>query len=177
MERESQPQRFDGAPVSLIERVRRWLTPVGGRVADGLRLATINVVLLVGGLAAIGFVAFLNHAAGWIIPGSLLFSGFFLVLLLAAGCLAVSWRYAAAHERAARRISRDPDADIFGAVAALPFIVMAVALVGSGLLGTFFSIVTLDSGRFVDAIGRIGYGGLFTALSLGIIIVARIATD
>ena len=175
MQRES--QQFTGAPVSFIERVRAWLLPTGGAIVDGVRLAAINLAVLIGAFVLLGLMTFIDRAAGWLIPLPLLLPGFFVVLLTAAACLWVDWRYAEAHERATLVRGLIVQPDRFGVVAAAPFIVLAVMLVGTGMLGMAWAVVTLSGSRFVDAIGQIGYGTLFAALSLAVVFVARAATD
>jgi hypothetical protein len=175
MQRES--QRYTGAPVSITGRVRAWLTPSGAPVMDGLRLATINVVVLLAALILLGLMTIIDRTAGWLLPLPLLLSGFFIVMLMAAVGLWIAWRYSEAHGEASRAGSKQIKPDVFGVVAALPFIVLALMLLGSGMLGIFSALVTLSGSRFSEAIGQVGYGALFAALSAGIVFVARVATD
>lgn len=67
--------------------------------------------------------------------------------------------------------------DVFGLIAALPFIAMALLLLASGVLSLFFAVITFSGDRSVDALFRILYGGLFTLAAAANMIIARAASD
>lgn len=174
---EQDTHQYTGGPTSSTERVRVWLTPTGGTVFDGLRLAVINAGVLIAGFVLLGFLSLLDRLADWLLPVSLLFPAFFVLLIVAAAGLWVSHRYAEMHAQATRARAVAVKPDLFAIIGALPYVVLAVMLLGSGMLSLFLAMVTFSGSRFVDALGQIGYGALFTALSAGVIYVVRMATD
>lgn len=171
------PQRYTGAPASTGERLRAWLTPSGGPVLDGARLAAINTAMLLGALMLLGITAILDRLAGWLMPLPLLLPGVGVVLLLAGVSLWVDWRFAHAYARAARLRGARVKPDIFGGVAALPFLALALLLLGTGTLGLFLALVTFSGARLAEAASQLGYGALFAALAAGVVFVARLAGE
>ena len=164
---------YSGAPSGRRQRVVEWLRPRGGTLTDGARLAVINLALIV--LAALAFFALrlLDHFVG--LP--LLFSGFFIALVL-IGAAAWFWhRYATAHGRAARERSRDRRPDLFGGVGALPFVFVGVLQTVNGVVRLLFAMVTFSAHRALGALATLGVGLAFFALVVALIVIARDAVE
>lgn len=165
---------FRQAPAPM-RGVLGWLQPRGGPLADGLRLALINSVCLLLALLALGILALASRVAGWLFPVPRLFPAIFLI----GGCIllgAVVWyRFGRAYRNAARMRNLGTQADVYGAVAAAPFIVFGLVLVASGLLGVFAAAITLSPGGVWNAFTRIGYGLLFGVIAIASVVVARLA--
>jgi hypothetical protein len=154
-----------------------WLQPRGGPLADGLRLALINAVCLVLVLLGLGFLALVSRVAGWLYPFPRIFPAIVLIAVSAVLASVVWYRFGRAYQRAARMRNLGAQADVFGAVAAVPFIVFGLVLVASGLLGIFAAAITLSPGAVWSAFTRIGYGLLFGVIAIASVVVARIAVD
>jgi hypothetical protein len=158
-----------------IRGVLGWLQPRGGPLADGLRLALVNGVCLVLVLLGLGFLALVSRVAGWLYPFPRLFPALVLVGVTAVLAAVVWYRFGRAYRNAARMRNLGTQADVFGAVAAVPFIVFGLVLVASGLLGVFAAAITLSPGAIWSAFTRIGYGLLFGVIAIASVVVARIA--
>lgn len=154
-----------------------WFRPTGSTVVDGLRLAAINTVFLIALLIVVSVGSLLLRLASWALPIPVIFPAFIVVIAcLAFG--AFGWhRYAAAHGRQAMARGKQTRPDIFGVLAALPFIAMALLLVSSGILSLFFAVITFSGGRTFDALTRMLYGVIFAAAAAANLIVARAASD
>lgn len=170
-------QQFTGAPVSFVERVRTWFTPVGRPMLDGGRLAALNIVVMLGAFLLLAIMTLIDRIAGWLIPLPLVLPGFLVLLIVAAACLWIDWRYAGAYRRTSRRLGIAPQMDTFGIIASSPFIVIAVVLIGTGIFSLMLSVLTLSGSRFLDALGQVGYGVVFGALVGGIIYVTRLESE
>jgi hypothetical protein len=99
-----------------------------------------------------------------------------LLLLLAAGAYIV-YTYSVAHGRAARRNARAVRSDVFGAIAAIPFALIGIILMGNALLGLFFATITFSLSRAGDSAVRFAVSLLFFGLALATLLLARAAAD
>jgi hypothetical protein len=154
-----------------------WFRPTGSTFMDGLRLAIINTGFVVFLLIAVSIGSLLLRLASWVLPIPVLVPALFIVVAFAVFGLIVWQRYAAAHGEAAMLRGKQTRPDVFGLVAALPFIAMALLLLSSGILSLFFAVITFSGGRSVDALFRILYGGIFTLAAAANMIIARAASD
>lgn len=155
------------------DRIRSWFSPTGSTVFDGVRLAVINLAFLIALLLGVSLIAIILRAVGlpnWIAAVT-------PVLLAIAGLTifgAVIWiRYADRHHQQVSLKGRESRGDILGAIAALPFIGLAMLLLATGVLTLFFSILTFDGGRTLDSLLRVLYGLLFAAAAAGTLIATR----
>ena len=154
-----------------------WFRPTGSTVVDGLRLAAINTTFLVALLLVASIGSLFLRIVSWVLPIPAIFPAFLVLIAFAIFGLIVWQRYAAAHGEAVLRRGKQPRPDVFGAIAATPFIGMALLLLSSGILSLFFAVITFSGGRSVDAIFRILYGGIFVLAAAANLIVARAASD
>lgn len=154
-----------------------WLRPTGSTVVDGLRLAVINTAFLVGLLIVVTVGSLLLRLMSWISPVPVIFPAFVVVIACLIAGVFVWQRYAAAHGREAMARGRQTRPDVFGALAALPFIGMALLLISSGVLSLFFAVITFSGGRSIDALLRMLYGVIFAAAAAANLIIARAASD
>lgn len=154
-----------------------WLRPTGSTLVDGLRLAIINTLFLVGLLIIVSVGSLALRLAAWVLPFPVIFPAFVLVIACLVFGALVWQRYAAAHGREAMARGRQPRPDVFGALGALPFIAMALLLLSSGILSLFFAVITFSGGRSVDALLRILYGGIFGIAAAANLIIARAASE
>jgi len=154
-----------------------WLQPRGGPLADGLRLAILNSGFLLAALLVLGMLALASRAIGWLFPFPTLFPALFMLGATALVAVFVWFRFGRAYRDAARQRGLGTQADIFGAIAAAPFVAFGLVLLASGLLGVFAAAITLSPGRAWDAFTRIGYGILFGVIALASVVVARVAAS
>jgi hypothetical protein len=99
-----------------------------------------------------------------------------MLILLALGVF-VWFRFATAHGRRARASGRSVRPDLFGGIAAIPFAVIAIILISSGLFGLFLSVLTFSASRAGDAIQRLAMALFFLLLAAANVIIARAASD
>jgi hypothetical protein len=157
--------------------LERWLAPRGGTVTDGARLAAINAVGLVVALLIVGVMSLLTRLLRHLLPLPFWFTGLVTLLILLALAVFIWFRFATAHGRAARASGRAVSPDLFGVIAAIPFVAVAVILTSSGLFGLFLSIITFSASRAGDAIQRLATALAFLLLAAGNVIIARAASD
>ena len=165
---------FGGAPPSsrgaaLLE----WLRPRGGTLTDGIRLAVINLALIV----AAALLFFLLRALQHFFDLPFIVSGFVAALALIAVAAWFWHRYATAHGAAARQRSRDRRADLFAGIGALPFIFVGVLQTFNGAVRLLFAMVTFSAHRALGALETMAVGVGFFALTVGLIVIARDAVD
>ncbi len=154
-----------------------WFRPTGSTVVDGLRLAVINTVFLIALLIVVSISSLLLRLANWVLPFPVIFP-VFIVVVVSLVLAAFGWqRYAAAHGRMAMARGNQTRPDVFGVLAALPFIGLALLLVSSGILSLFFAMITFSGGRTFDALVRMLYGVVFALAAAANLIVARAASD
>jgi hypothetical protein len=154
-----------------------WLRPTGSTFMDGLRLAAINTCFVVFLLIVVSIGSLILRLASWVLPIPVLVPAFLIVVAFVVFGLVVWQRYAAAHGEAAMVRGKQTRPDVFGLVAALPFIAMALLLLSSGVLSLFFAVITFSGERSIDALFRILYGGVFTLVAAANMIIARAASD
>lgn len=168
---------YSGGPPRARDQARAWLSPRGGTVADGIRLAGINVVGIVVAAIILTLGRLIDRLLRHLIDVPFVIFGFFLLLAIVAVAL-FGWHiYARAHVQAARERGRSPRPDIFGGIGAIPFGLVGLTLTGTGLLRLLFAMITFSSGRAGDALRTFGTGVLFFALAVAVIFVARAAVD
>jgi ABC-type multidrug transport system fused ATPase/permease subunit len=170
-------REFTGGPERPLDRVTRLLSPRGATVSDGIRLAVINALGLILGLATISLVALVTRVVRRVFELPFMFSGFLTAVVLIAIAAWVWYRYALAYGRLARERGREVRADVFGAVAATPFAVVAAMLLFFGFFSLFFAMITFSGGRALDAVRQMGFALLFAGIALGNVIVARAASE
>lgn len=134
-------------------------------------------MFLVALLVLVSIGSLLLRIASWVLPIPVIFPAFILIIAVVAFGLIVWQRYAAAHRDAAIARGNQTRPDVFGLLAALPFIGIALLLVSSGILSLFFAVITFSGGRSVDALFRIMYGGIFALAAAANLIAARAASD
>lgn len=157
--------------------VMAWLRPTGSTFMDGLRLALINTGFVVFLLIAVSISSLVLRLVSWALPIPVLVPALLIVVAFVIFGLIVWQRYAVAHGEAAMERGKQTRPDVFGLIAALPFIAMALLLLASGVLSLFFAVITFSGDRSVDALFRILYGGLFTLAAAANMIIARAASD
>lgn len=145
-------------------------------MVDGLRLAAINTAFLVALLVMVAIGSLLLRIVSWVLPVPVIVPAFLVIIAMAIFGLIVWHRYAKAHQRAALARGRQTRPDVFGGLAALPFIGIALLLVSSGILSLFFAVITFSGGRSVDALVRIMYGGIFALAAAANLLAARAAS-
>jgi uncharacterized membrane protein len=166
-----------GGPVPIWDQVAAWLAPRGTTIGDGARLAAINAVGLVVSLIIVTIVSLLTRALDNLLPIAFVITGPLTIAALIAGGLVVWYRYAVAHGRESRALGRAVRADVFAAVAAVPFAILAVILTAGGIFGLFVSVLTISGSRAVDALRQLLFAVLFLGLVVALIGVTRAAND
>lgn len=160
-----------------VATVRRWLEPTGGPVVDGFRLAVVNGVFLAIALLMAALVAVLLVVVRWVLPVPDIYPGI-VVLGVSIALGAVVWyRYANTHVKIASQHGRQLQPELFGSVAASPFIGVALLLLSSGLFSLFLSMISLNMDRAGDAAMRILFAVLFGLLAVACVTVARLAAS
>ena len=115
--------------------------------------------------------------ASWVLPIPVIVPAFIVIVCVVIFGLVVWQRFAAAHRDAALARGKKTRPDVFGLIAALPFIGLALLLISSGILSLFFAVITFSGGRTVDALFRIMYGGIFALAAAANLIAARAASE
>lgn len=164
---------YSGGPPGTREEIARLISPRGGTMTDGIRLAAINGVGLIVAAMVIGFASIITRAVG--LPHVLISFGIGVAWIALA--VYVWFRYAAAHGRAARARQRGVRPDVFGSVAAIPFAVVGLLLVSFGLFGLFVAMVTFSLSRAGDSLERLLFAVIFLGLAAANVIIARAASD
>ena len=170
-------REFTGGPASAPDRIKSLLTPHGGAVTDGARLAAINTIGIVVALVVVTLVSLLARVLDRLLPIPVLVVSFITLLVLIAFGIFVSYRYANEYGNAARARRHDVRPDLFGAVGAIPFAAIAVILLLFGLFGLFFAVITISGDRAIDALQRMGFGLVFLLLAGATIVTSRAASD
>lgn len=167
---------FSGGPESVTARITRWLRPGGGSVSDGVRLAAINTAGLVVAVLWVALVSLVARLLDSVLPVPVLLAGLVAVLVAVAVGVVIWYQYGTAHGNAARSIGADPRADVFGAIGAVPFIVIAAALLSIALLGLFFATITFSGARLAEALRQLGFAVLFLGIAAGSLLTIRSAS-
>lgn len=164
---------FTGGPQSTRDLLTQLIAPRGGSMTDGIRLAVINGIGLIAALVLIGLVSLFMRLIG--LPHVIISFVFGVVLIVFA--VFFWFRFAEAHGKAARANQRSVRADVFGAVAAIPFAIVGLMTVAWGLLGLFFGMLTFSLSRAGDGLERLLVAIIFLGLAVSNVIIARAATD
>ena len=158
-----------------IATVRRWLEPTGGPVVDGFRLAVANSVFLALALLIAALVSVLLVMVRWVLPVPDIYPGIVVLGVSIAFGAVVWYRYALAHVERATQRGRRLQPELFGGVAAAPFIGVTLLLLSSGLFGLFLSMISLNMDRAGDALMRVVFAVLFGLVAVACVTVARLA--
>jgi hypothetical protein len=164
---------FPGGPQGTRDQITQLISPSGGTMTDGIRLAVINGVGLVLALLLIGMVSLITRLIG--LPHVVI--SFIVGSGIVAAAIFFWFRYAEAHGKRARALQRSVRPDVFGAIAALPFALVGLLLLSFGLVGLFFAMITFSLSRAGDGLQRILFAVIFIGLAVANIIIARAATD
>lgn len=164
---------YSGGPQGSRDQFTQLISPRGGTVTDGLRLAAINGLGLIFASLIIGVISLAMRALD--LPVILV--GFGVAVVFIALAIFFWFRYAEAHGRAARARQRSVRPDVFGAVAAIPFAVVGLLLVASGLFGLFLAMVTFSLSRAGEGLQRLLFAIIFLGLAATNVIIARAASD
>jgi hypothetical protein len=160
---------------SIITMTRRWLRPTGGSVSDGLRLAVANGLFIVVALIFSFLLAVVVRVLRFVFPLPSVNPGL-VVLGLSILFAAIVWyRYGSTHRNLAQASGRMTNPDQFGLIAGLPFALLALLLLGSGLFGLLVSVAGLSIGGATGAAGRLLYAVLFGLLAVGSVVTARVS--
>jgi hypothetical protein len=170
-------RQFTGGPPSTLDRLRGIFAPRGGAVADGARLAAVNIIGLIVALILLAIVTVVARILDLILPVPVTLLSLAALAVLVAFAVYVAWRYAREYGRAARASGREIRADLFGAIGALPYAAISLMLFVFGLFGFLLSIITVSGDRALDSLQRLGFGLLFLLLAAAIIVVSRSASD
>lgn len=164
---------YSGGPQGSRDQIMRLVAPHGGTVTDGLRLAALNGAGLILASLIIGVISVIMRALD--LPFVLV--GFGVTVVFIALAIYFWFKYAEAHGRAARAKHRMVRPDVFGAVAALPFALIGLLLVSSGLFALFLAMVTFSLSRAGGGLQRLLYAVIFLGLAITNVIIARAASD
>ncbi|MEZ4568994.1 MAG: hypothetical protein R2849_01405 [Thermomicrobiales bacterium] len=160
---------------SLLTTVRRWLRPTGGAVVDGARLAVVNGIVLLAALILSFVLVLLIRLIRIVIPVPAASPGVIVLVLSVVFGLVVWYRYARSHRRLAQAAGKRVNPDRFGIIAGLPFALLALMLLGSGLFGLAISTIGLNVGGMGAALGRIVFSILFGLMAVASVAIARFA--
>jgi hypothetical protein len=160
-----------------VTTLRRWLEPTGGPVVDGFRLAVVNGAFLTVALLMAALVAVLLAVVRWVLPVPDVYPGIVVLGVSVAFGAVVWYRYSVAHVQKAIGHGQRLQPELFGGVAASPFIGVALLLLSSGLFGLFLSMISLNMDRAGDAVMRIIFAVLFGLVAVGCVTVARLAAS
>jgi hypothetical protein len=105
------------------------------------------------------------------------FSGFATVAVIIGLALITWYRYATLHGRRARARGQTVRADVYGAIAGIPFAAVSAFLGVTGSISLLFGLVTFSGNRSLDALRQLGFAVFFLALALANIVIARAASD
>lgn len=166
-----------GGPESLTDLLQRLLAPRGSVPMDGLRLAAINTTGIMMTAVLLAIVSLLTRAVDGLVAVPFILTGFITVVVCVGLGVFVWFRYSTAHGVAVRQRRNSTRPDVFGALASVPFVLIAAFLTVTGLLGLLLGIVSFSLDRALDAARSVGLALFFLALAAGNIIVARAASD
>jgi amino acid permease len=166
---------FTGAPERWRDRGVRWFTPGGSTLRDGARLAIINSALLIvaGFLWLLALVV--NRIIDLVLPWPVIATRFIGLVALAVVAVVVAYLFADAHGDAARRTQRNVRSDLLGVIGALPFAVFAVSMTTEAILRLLVALIRLNGGHFADALERLILALVFVALTIAVVVAARVA--
>ena len=167
---------YTGSPEPIQDQVWRLLSPRGGAVTDGLRLAAINTVCIIAALILLAVASLVNRLINVMIPLPFLVTAVLLVIVLTAVGVVIWYRYAGLYVRVARGSGRAVKPDVLGGVAGLPFAAIALFMLAAALLQILLGIISFSSDRLIDALRQAGFSGFFFALCAANIAVARAAS-
>lgn len=160
---------------SILSTARGWLSPTGGAVVDGARLAVVNGLFLLAALIFSFVLVLLVKLIRLVVSVPEASPGVIVLVLSILFGLIVWYRYAKAHRKLAQAAGRDLNPDRFGIIAGVPFALLAVMLLGSGLFGLAISTIGFNVGGMGAALGRIVFSALFALMAFASVLVARYA--
>lgn len=158
------------------ETVLRLLAPSGGAYADGLRLAILNTITLIGALIVAGAGALVIAILRWAFPIPAPPGGVAVIVIIALVGLVLWTRFGRYHRLAGTYQEGSRDAFRMGLIGASPFVILAIMLAGSALVGLLLALVSLDPGRAVSGAIRLVYAMLLVGLAaLNVFLTSRSA--
>ncbi len=166
-----------GGPESVFDLLRRWLAPRGSVALDGVRLAAINTVGIVLTAVLLAIVSLLTRLVDGVIAIPFVLTGFVTVVACVTLGVFVWFRYATAHGNAVRQRRGTARPDVFGALASVPFVLIAAFLAVTGLLELLLGIVSFSLERALDAVRQTGLAVFFLVLAAATVVIARAASD
>lgn len=169
-------RQYTGGPEPAGDRIMRWLRPRGGTILDGVRLAVINAFGLVVAIIWVAAVSLITRLVDRFVPIPVLFTGFFAVVVALAAAVFIWYRYGSGHGEAARMTGSDPNADVFAAISASPFIAAAVVIASFSIIGLFVAAITFSGSRFVDSLRQLGVSIFFLLVAAANLVIVRFAT-
>jgi hypothetical protein len=146
-------------------------------MTDGARLATLNAIGLFVAAIVYGLASVVRRVIGLDVGLLVVIGTFVAATALVAVAVFVWHQYATAHGRAARARQRQVRPDVYGAIAGLPFTMLGLLLVSSGIFGLFWAMVTFSLSRAVDGLQRLLFAVIFLGLAAVNIIIARAASE
>ncbi len=168
---------YTGGPEPFSQQVWRLFAPRGGAIADGARLAALNMAGVIAALVLLALASLVNRAINLVIGLPFAVTAAILVVALVAAGGVLWYRYATLHARAARQTSGSPRPDVVGGVAGLPFTAIAFFLLVTALLRLLFAIISFSGDRLIDALRQGGLAVFFFALAAANIVIARVASS
>lgn len=166
-----------GGPESTRDLLQRWLAPGGSVAVDGIRLAAINTAGVVLTAVLLAIVSLLTRLIDNLIAIPFVLTGFVTVVACVSLGIVVWYRYSMAYGLAVRQRNGMVRPDVFGAIAGIPFVLIAAFLAITGLLELLLGIISLSLDRALDAARQTGLAVFFLVLALANIIIARAASD
>lgn len=158
------------------QTILRLLSPSGRAYLDGVRLAVLNTITLLGALIIAGAGAILLAILRWVFPIPGPPGGLVVIVIITLVGLVLWTRFGRYHRLAGGYHNQPSDLYRMGLIAASPFIVLAIMLAGSALVGILLALISLDPGRAVSGAVRLVYAGLLIGLAaLNVLLTSRSA--
>ena len=168
---------YTGGPEQPRDQIIRILGPKGAPIADGVRLAVLNAVGLVAAMVIFVLVSLVTRVINHFTTLPFVFSGFATAVVVVGIALFFWYRYATLHGQRARARGQVVRADVYGAIAGIPFATVAAFLGVTATISLFFGLITFSGDRSLSALRQIVFAVFFLALALANIIIARAASD
>lgn len=147
------------------ESLMRLLSPSGSEIADGIRLAVLNTITIVAALIIAGAGALIIAVLRWVFPLPAPPGGLMVIIIIALVGLVLWTRFGRYHRLAGGALRSGRQAYRMGAIGATPFVVLALMLAGSALIGILFALISLDLDRATSGFMRLVYAALLVGLA------------
>lgn len=144
---------------------------------DGARLAALNVAGIVITAVLLAIVSLITRLIDNVVGVPFVLTGFVTVVGCVALGILVWFRFATAHGIALRQRRGNARPDVFGAIASIPFVLIAAFLAVTGLFELLLGVISLSLDRALDAVRQTGLAVFFLVLAAANIIIARAASD